>query len=103
METVEYEGVLSSYDISKLPISVTTTDVNLTGSWKFFRPFLKEKLSPCTMACPSNINISKYIISLVKGNLREALDILRNENPFPAVCGRVCPHFCQFDCNRKFF
>ena len=100
METTEFEGVVSVSDITKLPVSITTTDVNLTGSWKFFKPVLKEKLSPCSLACPSNINISKYIMYLVKGDLKTALDILRNENPLPAVCGRVCPHFCQFECNR---
>ncbi len=100
METTEYEGVVANYDISKLPISITTTDVNLTGSWKFFKPDVKEKLSPCTLACPSNINIAKYIMYLVKGEMKTALDILRTENPLPATCGRVCPHFCQFECNR---
>ncbi len=100
METIEYEGVVSSLDISRLPLSITTTDVNLTGSWKFFRPVVKEKLSPCTLACPSNINISRYIMHIVKGDLKFASEILRNENPFPATCGRVCPHFCEYECNR---
>jgi len=103
METTEYEGVVANYDITKLPISITTTDVNLTGSWKFFKPTVNEKLSPCTLACPSNINIAKYIMFLAKGELKTALDILRAENPFPAVCGRVCPHFCQYQCNRENF
>jgi formate dehydrogenase beta subunit len=101
METTDYEGVVSRFDLSKLPVSITTTDVNLTGSWRFFRPFINEKLSPCTVACPSNINIAKYIMYLVKGDLKTALDVLRKENPFPATCGRVCPHFCQFECNRE--
>jgi len=100
METVEYEGVISSFDISKLPLSITTTEVNLTGSWKFFRPIVKEKLSPCSFACPSNINIPRYIMHIVKGDLKLAAEILRNENPFPATCGRVCPHFCHYECNR---
>ncbi len=103
METVEYEGVVSSFDISKLPLSITTTEVNLTGSWKFFRPIVKEKLSPCTLACPSNINIARYIMYIVRGDLKLAAEILRNENPFPATCGRVCPHFCQYECNRGSF
>ncbi len=103
METVEYEGVVSSFDISKLPLSITTTEVNLTGSWKFFKPVVKEKLSPCSLACPSNINIARYIMHIVKGDLKHAAEILRNENPFPATCGRVCPHFCQYECNRANF
>ena len=101
METVEYTEVVSKYDIEKLPISITTTDVNLTGSWKFFKPVFREKISPCSTACPNNINIPKYIFYLLKNDLNSAVKILRRENPFPATCGRVCPHFCQFNCNRE--
>ena len=100
METIEYQDVVSSYDLEKLPISITTTEVNLTGSWKFFKPHFSEKISPCSAACPSNINIPKYIFYLLKNDLNTAVNILRRENPFPATCGRVCPHFCQYSCNR---
>ncbi len=100
METIEYQDVVSTYDIEKLPISITTTEVNLTGSWKFFKPEFKEKISPCSAACPSNINIPKYIFYLLKNDIEKAVEILRSENPFPATCGRVCPHFCQYSCNR---
>ncbi len=100
METIEYQDVVSTYDIEKLPISITTTEVNLTGSWKFFKPIFNKKISPCSMACPSNINIPKYIFYLLKNDIEKAVNILRRENPFPATCGRVCPHFCQFNCNR---
>ncbi len=103
METIEYQDVVSTYDIGKLPISFTTTEVNLTGSWKFFKPIFIEKISPCSFACPNNINIPKYIFYLLKNDITTAVKILRNNNPFPATCGRVCPHFCQFQCNRSEF
>ena len=100
METIVYQDVVSTYDIEKLPISITTTEVNLTGSWKFFKPIFNEKISPCSAACPSNINIPKYIYYILQNEINHAVEILRRENPFPATCGRVCPHFCQFSCNR---
>ncbi len=100
METIEYQEVISSRDIERFPISITTTEVNLTGSWRFFKPVFREKISPCRLACPNNINIPKYIFYILKNDLESACKILREDNPFPATCGRVCPHFCQESCNR---
>ena len=101
MESVEYNNVISEEDIKKFPISITTTEVNLTGSWRFSKPNFEEKISPCSVGCPANTNIPKYIFHLLKNDIKTAANILRDENPFPAVCGRVCPHFCQEKCNRK--
>ncbi len=101
MESVDYQNVISDKDIRRFPISITTTEVNLTGSWRFYKPVFKEKISPCSVGCPANTNIPKYIHYLLKNDMDKAAEILRRENPFPATCGRVCPHFCQSKCNRK--
>ncbi len=101
METVEYQSVISMHEIRKLPISVTTTEVNLTGSWRFARPEFAQKVPPCSLACPAHTNIPGYIFHLLNNDLTKAAEVLRSENPFPATCGRVCPHFCQFKCNRE--
>lgn len=101
MESVDYQNVISDKDIRRFPISITTTEVNLTGSWRFYKPEFKEKISPCSVGCPANTNIPKYIHYLLKNDIDKAVEILRRENPFPATCGRVCPHFCQSKCNRK--
>ncbi len=103
MESVDYQSVISDKDIKRFPISITTTEVNLTGSWRFSKPIFKEKISPCSVGCPASTNIPKYIHYILKNDMDTAAEILRRENPFPATCGRVCPHFCQFECNRKDF
>ena len=90
-------------DFTGLPISSTSTAVNMTGSWKFFRPTLKPKKSPCFEACPLHILIAEYMQEFAAGNHLAALEIIRRNNPMPAVTGRVCPHFCQSACNRTDF
>ena len=63
---------------------------------------LKEQFrtSPCEASCPAGNSIQKMQALVEKGELGEALRYLRAKNPFPGVTGRVCPHFCQSNCNR---
>ena len=56
--------------------------------------------SPCQSACPAEVNIPLYISYIAEGEYEKALDIHREVNPFPAVCGRVCPAFCEKRCRR---
>ena len=100
MEIINQDSLVAPGDISEAPISMTTTEANLTGSWKFFSPRLEEKLSPCLVSCPIHNNIPAYMLSLQQGDLERALKELRETNPLPAITGRVCPHFCQKECNR---
>jgi len=100
MEAINQESVVSPGDIKEAPISLTTTDTNLTGSWKFFRPCFAEKVSPCRAACPLHNDVPS-VLKLVAGqDLDQALNLLRLSNPLPAVTGRVCPNFCQQQCTR---
>ncbi|MGC8765913.1 MAG: NADH-quinone oxidoreductase subunit NuoF [Brevinematia bacterium] len=57
-------------------------------------------LSPCQNACPAGINVPGYIALISVGKLREAYNLIRQENPFPAICGRVCTHPCEAQCRR---
>lgn len=57
-------------------------------------------ISPCENACPAGINIPGYIALISVGRLRDAYNLIRQENPFPAVCGRVCTHPCESKCRR---
>jgi len=91
------------HDIEAFPISQRDTSLNLTGSWRTLLPVFKEGVAPCSEACPAHIHIPKYMGLVCEGKLTEALDIIRRENPLPAVCGRVCPHFCEESCNRGEF
>ncbi|MFC1989252.1 FAD-dependent oxidoreductase [Chloroflexota bacterium] len=60
-----------------------------------------DKLSPCEAACPLHMDIPNYVIAIAQGNVDQALSIIRESNPLPSVCGRVCHHPCEEECNRK--
>jgi len=60
-----------------------------------------DALAPCQTACPAEIDICRYIDQIKEGNFFEALKIIRERNPFPAVCGRVCPAPCEEYCRRR--
>lgn len=57
--------------------------------------------SPCKTECPAHISIPGYIKLASQGRYREALEMIKKENPFPAVCGRVCPALCESACSRN--
>ena len=65
--------------------------------------FLIEKKGspPCRYSCPAGVNAQGYIALISQGKYQEALELERRDNPFPAVCGRVCTHPCESDCKRK--
>ncbi len=56
--------------------------------------------SPCKTACPAHIAVQGYIRLAALGKYTEALELIKKENPFPAVCGRICPHGCESACTR---
>jgi formate dehydrogenase major subunit len=58
-------------------------------------------VAPCVLRCPAHIDIQKYIYHVHCGNFLEALAVIKDSNPLPAVCGRVCPHPCETDCRRN--
>ena len=57
-------------------------------------------LSPCENACPANINVPGYMNLIAAGRFVDAYNLIRQENPFPAVCGRICTHPCEAACRR---
>ena len=86
-----------------IPCSYLTTESNKTGSWRFLRPHYDEKTAPCSAACPSGEDIARIQMLTAQGSFREAWETILVENPFPGVCGRVCYHPCELQCNRKEF
>jgi NADPH-dependent glutamate synthase beta subunit-like oxidoreductase/NAD-dependent dihydropyrimidine dehydrogenase PreA subunit len=56
--------------------------------------------SPCKTNCPAHIGIQGYIKLASQGRYTEALELIKHENPFPAVCGRICPRRCESECTR---
>lgn len=57
--------------------------------------------SPCKSECPAHIGIQGYIKMASQGRYREALELIKKENPFPAICGRICPRKCESACTRS--
>lgn len=57
--------------------------------------------SPCKAYCPAHIGIQGYIKLASEGRYKEALELIKKENPFPAVCGHVCPRYCETACTRN--
>lgn len=56
--------------------------------------------SPCKAACPANLSIQAYINMADQGRYREALELIKQDNPLPAVCGDVCNRRCEDRCTR---
>lgn len=61
----------------------------------------KRGVSPCKASCPANISVQGYVALAAEGRYREALALIKLENPLPAVCGRVCHHPCESACLRN--
>ncbi len=56
--------------------------------------------SPCKAACPTHISVQGYVALIAQGKYKEALKLIKKDNPFPIVCGRVCNHPCETACMR---
>lgn len=75
------------------------------------RPAQIEKTPPCANGCPNETDIRAFLTTISQSedcgrpyeeSFKKAWDILVEKNPFPSVCGRVCPHPCEDECNRTF-
>jgi heterodisulfide reductase subunit A len=85
-------------------------DVNLGKRKATYIPFPQaipnkytiDKLGypPCRVACPAGVNAQGYVALISQGKFKEALEVLRRTMPFAGVCGRVCTHPCEKDCER---
>jgi len=59
-----------------------------------------QGIPPCRVGCPAGVNVQGYVALIAQGRYKEAVDLIRETNPLPAVCGYVCPHPCEDKCNR---
>ncbi|MEW5721759.1 MAG: NADH-quinone oxidoreductase subunit NuoF [Thermodesulfobacteriota bacterium] len=57
-------------------------------------------ISACQHACPAGIDVPNYVAAIAEGDYVKAVEIIRERNPFPAVCGRICVHPCEMKCRR---
>ena len=61
----------------------------------------KRGTAPCKATCPAHVSIQGYIALINAGKYKEAIDLFREDHPFPGVCGRVCHHPCEKMCTRN--
>ena len=61
----------------------------------------KQETSPCKFNCPANNDVQGYVSLVAKGKYREAMELIKETSPFPSICGRVCHHPCESNCNRQ--
>jgi 2-oxoacid:acceptor oxidoreductase delta subunit (pyruvate/2-ketoisovalerate family) len=73
---------------------------NHTGTWRTMRPEYLDRLPPCNHACPAGENIQGWLYHAESGDYQRAWRLLVEDNPLPAVMGRVCYHPCETACNR---
>ncbi len=57
-------------------------------------------ISACQHACPAGIDVPNYVAAIAEGDYAKSVEIMRERNPFPAVCGRICIHPCEYKCRR---
>jgi homotetrameric NADPH-dependent glutamate synthase len=93
------------------PVEVKNEFNQLMGNRKaIYKPFAqaipsyyvidKKGTAPCKAACPGGIDVQGYIALISQGKFKEALSLIRRAIPLPSVCGRVCTHPCETECNR---
>ncbi|MEG0875851.1 MAG: FAD-dependent oxidoreductase [Oscillospiraceae bacterium] len=84
-----------------LPDDHKWTEANWNPDFRNNRQDVVETgTAPCKTACPAHIAVQGYIKLASLGKYTEALELIKKENPFPAICGRICPHGCESECTR---
>ncbi len=85
-----------------ITLDVGTSLANKTGSWRTERAVYTDRLPPCNHACPAGENIQGWLYEAEEGGAgyERAWRKIMEDNPFPAIMGRVCYHPCETKCNR---
>ena len=87
-------------DLPLMPASLGRMTVNDTGSWRNVEPYYIDHTPPCNLKCPADNDIVNFLRLTSEGKFRQAWELILETSPFPGVCGRVCPHPCESECNR---
>jgi len=97
---LEAENEKEQLPIMDFPSWNNPMSINKTGNWRVLTPKYEERPAPCTTNCPAGTDVRLFVKQTSEGNFYEAFDTIYKFNPFASTCGRVCPHFCQQNCNR---
>jgi len=59
-------------------------------------------IAPCSCGCPAGVDVQGYVSYIAEGKFQEAIDLIRETNPLPFLCGRICTEYCALNCNRQY-
>lgn len=97
MERKEYNSIEDFRGIT-LPYITTIQEY---ASYPPRHVVLATGYAPCVVACPAGVNAQGYVTKISEGKLEEAMEVHRRATPFAGVLGRICPHPCEVECERK--
>ena len=85
-----------------ITLDIGTSRANKTGSWRTERAVYTNRMPPCNDSCPAGENVQAWLYDAEAGGdgYERAWRTIMEDNPFPAVMGRVCYHPCETACNR---
>jgi NADPH-dependent glutamate synthase beta subunit-like oxidoreductase len=83
-----------------ITLDVGSSLLNKTGSWRTERPVYLNRQAPCNNACPAGENIQQWLYLAEESRYEDAWRQIMQDNPFPAIMGRVCYQPCEGACNR---
>ncbi|MFC5822115.1 NAD(P)-binding protein [Nonomuraea harbinensis] len=83
-----------------ITLGVGTSRANKTGAWRTERPVYLDRLPPCNQACPAGENVQRWLSLAEEPSYEAAWRQIMEDNPFPAIMGRVCYRPCETACNR---
>ena len=107
---VEIEGgrgpVTACGNVVREGMKVTTNNETIRAMRKTALELLMTEhcgdcVAPCQLACPAHIDIQGFIAHIANGKRDAAAALIKEQLPFPSVCGRVCPRFCEDECRRN--
>ena len=100
-------NLLSKTDAQQQPYWTTATDHRMKKE-DLHENFINERhmvakdgTAPCIVACPAHVAVQGYIQKAAEGKFMEALELIKKDNPLPAICGKICSHPCEAACTRN--
>ncbi|MCK4980996.1 MAG: (2Fe-2S)-binding protein, partial [Candidatus Delongbacteria bacterium] len=107
---VEIEGMRTLQPACSTKISndmdITTKNERVTKSRQTALELLLSNhnadcIAPCKLTCPAGVDVQGYLALIEKGMYSEAVGLIKEKNPLPAICGRVCVRPCEVACRRN--
>ncbi|MFH1355715.1 MAG: NAD(P)-binding protein [bacterium] len=90
-------------DVPAVVMSEASMLWNKTGAWRYIKPKYCDKVPSCNQGCPAGNDVENFVRLAEEKKYKEAWLSIKEENPFPRVCGRVCYYPCETACNRGQF